>query len=132
MIHPGKKALEDIIAGLDGVAKVAPGAWESDSEKMEDATPKHDEYFLMDGRGYRMIGTENCDYRFGEIHADGPDEDGFCTEWNEPSRLVIKHLERCQPDNMTAIAAYVAELEARTLSALEPSDVRALKTEDKL
>lgn len=93
-----------IRAGLKGLP---PGPWEFDGVRQDDAPDKHNEYELMDARGYRLCDTQNCDHRFGEIEFDF-DEDGS-SAWNEPARKLMQHFARCDPGT---IGALLDELEA--------------------
>lgn len=82
--------------------KVAPGAWEIDSERQDDTPDRYHEYALLDGEGRRMCGTENSDASFGEIHSETDDE-GFHHAWNEFSRRLMEHVSLAQPANVLAL-----------------------------
>lgn len=90
MTHPGRKAIEELVAGLEGVT---PGPWliESDYHGEEyEIYPQKD--------GPPPIG------RWAEIFT--------VKDWHDDAEANAKHLSRCSPDNIRAIAAYVRQLEA--------------------
>jgi len=106
--------------GLKGVEKVAPGPWETDSERQDDAPYRHMEFALFDARGLRLCGTENSDTSFGLIDADGPDEYGAFSTWNGPALTLMGHIKRCSPDNIAALLDHI-EAQAARIAELEGS-----------
>ena len=77
------------------------GVWEHDCERQTDAPYRHHEFFVVDGNGSRMFGSENCDGSFGLIESDYDDYGG--NAWNEPARRVIEHTVASQPVNVLAL-----------------------------
>lgn len=113
--------LAELREAAEKAEKVAPGPWDSDSERQDDAPTRHSEFALFDARGLRLLGTENCDWRFGLIETED-DEDGS-TSWNEPSRLVIDFIKRLSGKDVLALLDTLASKSERikTLeAALEP------------
>lgn len=97
---------------------VAPAGWEADRERMTDAPNKHHEFFVVDGSGNRMFGTENADAEFGLIKVED-DGDGFVAAWNEHSRRVIEFAVAAQPCVVLALIdrAEKAEEDAFSMAA---------------
>ena len=91
---------------------VAPSEWELDRERMTDAPDKHHEFFVIDGNGNRMFGTENADASFGLIDLED-DGDGFVAAWNENSRRVIEFTVSVQPRTILALLAEIDRCHAR-------------------
>lgn len=94
---------------------VAPAGWEADCERMTDAPNKHHEFFVVDGSGNRMFGTENADAEFGLIEVED-DGDGFVAAWNEHSRRVIEFAVAAQPCVVIALIDRVEKAEAERAS----------------
>jgi hypothetical protein len=108
---PAKELSDQITKAMEGVSA---GPWEIDSEKMTDLSSPYDEFVLFNAAGHRMCSTENADYRFSEIHTDGPDEDGFFTDWNEPARKLMNYIALCNPDNMRVILSALADAQLQS------------------
>lgn len=111
-------------------ASAAPGTWESDREYMEDAPNRHYEFFVIDGSGNRMFGTENSDAGFGLIEAEY-DEDGSEYAWNEPARKVTEFIVAAQPTSVLALLDRLerAEAEAKRIYQVKLSDDQAFANE---
>lgn len=104
-----KPSIEEVAAKIrDGLKGLPPGPWEVDAVRQDDAPDKHNEYELLDARGYRLCDTQNCDHRFGEIQIESGDYGS--SAWNEPARKLMEHVARCDP---ATIGALLDELEAR-------------------
>ena len=48
---------EDLRKAAEAAEKVAPGPWDADSERMDDAPDRHDEFVVFDGKGRRIMDT---------------------------------------------------------------------------
>lgn len=111
----GREALEAIVAGLDGLPS---GPWEYDWEKADDTPDQHDELFLMNAEGHRMCDTLNCDYRFCEVIIEPQScPESFDHAFNKAGFDLMRHFEKCDPNTMRSIAAYVADLEQQLATA---------------
>ena len=86
------KLAADMREAAVAAQKIAPGEWETDSERQDGAPGRYDEYALFDGEGRRMCGTENSDASFGLIEHEC---DGYA--WNEPSKRLMEYIRRTQP-----------------------------------
>lgn len=112
---PSNELVQQMRAAAEKATKVAPAEWGIDTERQDGAPGRYDEFAMFDNLGRRMFGTENSDANFGEIRDDF-DEDGG-SAWNEPSRLVMKHVEAAQPDNVLALIAALEAANARADAA---------------
>lgn len=119
------KKIVELRAGLKGLP---PGPWETDGLRQDDTPDRHNEYELLDARGYRLCDTQNCDYRFAEIEIEY-DEDGSYA-WNAPARKLMEHIARCDPvsvgallDALTVAEAACLDLEARLAAVKADRDL---------
>jgi hypothetical protein len=103
----------DIPALRELAAKATPGPWERESLRQTDTPDRHHEFAVVDPGGRVICDTQNADWTIGEIHTEGPDEDGFCYSWNEPSKR-----------NIGFIAALVNSAPALLSEAASAADLR--------
>lgn len=90
-----KAALADIVAGLD---RVTPGPWQ-----------------YQNGCSWTRVGAPHSSFSDGSVLAPTIARDGHPDLTCGPGQNLeknLQHIARCDPDTMSAIAAYVADLEA--------------------
>lgn len=102
--------IDKIEAAAAAADAVAPVGWEGDHERQDDAPGRYHEFFVIDGHGCRIFGTENCDAEFGEICTEYGEDDSY--SWNEPSRRVIEFAVCAQPRVVLALIARLRKAEA--------------------
>lgn len=82
-----------LLADLSALRAAATrGPWERESLRQTDTPDRHNEFAIVDPGGRVICDTQNADWTIGEIHTEGPDEDGFVDRWNEPSRRNIEFI----------------------------------------
>lgn len=123
------EAIASIAAIKAALAHVKVEAWEVDSEKMDDLSPPHHEYALFNPEGQRLCGTENADAEVGMVHTDGPDEDGFFHDWNEPSKRRMEFIAACNPQAISNLIAALASVTVNNPATLEKSDFQKFDVE---
>jgi hypothetical protein len=81
----------DLDALEAALGKMTPGPWEDDREKSEGdygdgpmCRTGYDTAVILAPNGKRLFDALNSDA--GEVHEDGPDEEGFYYAWDEVSR----------------------------------------------
>lgn len=109
----GKAILKELVDGLKGVSA---GDWDCDwIETESDGEGTYFSHILMDNEGYTIADATNANSV--DIVAESDGEGGGDTV-DLLASANFKHLARCSPSNIRAIADHVAKLEAERDAAL--------------
>jgi hypothetical protein len=113
---------DELLAAAKAAQKIAPGAWEHDTEKSEgaygsgpDAVHGFAAYFMMDGQGRRLFDSHGSEV--AEIHEED-DEDGTHA-WDETSRQLFNFCAAFHPARAISLLEQTEGLQRELEAALD-------------
>lgn len=120
--HEGRKALNEIMARVDGVT---PGDWDVDWIRSDNVHS----YGVLTDQGF-ICDTLNADSKVVEIFRDYDGEGDF-DDIDIQGMRNMQHFARCSPETFRAIAALVEELEEKLKDVGVECALRGVRLESK-